>query len=264
MRWSVGNLRRDRPKTRNGDARNGDAMTPARLKRLRCKSRAWSAALMISLSLTNSLAATAFACRENAMVVFDASGSMGLFRDGRPKMDIAREAAASVLPDVTGYRPTGLVTYSGERGPACTDVVLRVKPAVATAPRILAALARLHPNGATPLSDAVELAADTLLRLQAPGMIVLVTDGLENCGQNACRLAQRMKGHGDNLRVHVITFFLHGKAVDTVRCLADATGGTYASTASLATLRDALRAVLSCNRLSMLDIARHSNRRTMP
>ncbi len=190
------------------------------------------------------------------MIVFDASGSMGLYRDGRPKFDIARDAAASVLPDVTGYRPTGLVTYSGEGGPACKDVVLRLRPAVASASRILAELARLRPNGATPLSDAVDLAADTLLRLKAPGMIVLVTDGLENCGQDACRLAERLKRQGNDLRIHVITFFLHGKAIESVRCLADATGGSYASTASLETLRDALRAVLSCNRLSRLGARR--------
>ena len=128
----------------------------ANTHRVRCRmvARTWAVALMVSLTLGNALAGAAWACRENAMIVFDASGSMGLFRDGRPKMDSARAAAASVLPDVTGYRPTGLVTYSGEIGPACEDIVLRMRPAVGTAPRILAALARLQPNGATPLSGA--------------------------------------------------------------------------------------------------------------
>lgn len=214
---------------------------------------------MIALALSHPLATAALACRENAMIVFDASGSMGLYREGRPKINIAREAAASVLPDVTGYRPTGLVTYSGEGGPACTDVVLRLRPEVASAPRILAELEALSPNGATPLADAVDLAADTLLQLKVPGMVVLITDGLENCGQDACRLAERLGRHGKELRVHVITFYLHGRAVESVRCLAQATGGTYVSTASLDGLRDALREVLSCHRISQLaDPARSS------
>ena len=72
---------------------------------------------MIALALSPTATTAALACRENAMLVFDASGSMGLYREGRPKINLAREAAASVLPDVTGYRPTGLVTYSGEGGP---------------------------------------------------------------------------------------------------------------------------------------------------
>ena len=79
----------------------------------------------VVLLFANSIGTTfAWACRENAMIVFDASGSMALFREGRPKIDIAREAAGAVLPDVTKYRPTGLVTYSGGRGAACTDVKL--------------------------------------------------------------------------------------------------------------------------------------------
>lgn len=192
----------------------------------------------------------AWACRENAMLVFDASGSMALFRDGRPKIDIAREAAAEVLPDVTRFRPTGLVTYSGGQGPACTDVNLRVQPGVKTGDKILSAMAKVRPNGATPLSEAVRLAADVLKRLNDPGIIVLVTDGLENCGGNACELAQELRREGDRLRVHVISFFLHGRDEHTVTCLADSTGGTYAATDSLDTLRDALHKVLSCARIS--------------
>ncbi len=189
------------------------------------------------------------------MIVFDASGSMALFRDGRPKMDIAREAARDVLPDVTRYRPTGLVTYSGGRGPACSDVSLRISPGVETGGRILAALDKIRPNGATPLTAAVKLAADELRRRTLPGIIVLVTDGLENCGQDACALARRLSAERARLRIHVISFYLHGRAVETVTCLAEETDGTYVHTASLDGLRRALRELLSCLRLSRADIA---------
>ncbi len=198
----------------------------------------------------------AWACRENAMLVFDASGSMALFRDGRPKIDIARDAAADVLPDVTRFRPTGLVTYSGGQGPACTDVNLRVRPDVKTGEMILSAMAKVRPNGATPLSEAVRLAADVLKGLKDPGIIVLVTDGLENCGGNACELARELRREGGRLRVHVISFFLHGRDEHTVTCLAESTGGTYSATESLDGLRDALHKVLSCARISSRQPAR--------
>ncbi|MGI9410830.1 MAG: vWA domain-containing protein [Hyphomicrobiaceae bacterium] len=218
------------------------------------KMRKWSVGVVAAALVTHAVAPTlALACRENAMIVFDASGSMALFRDGRPKIEIAREAARAVLPDITRYRPTGLVTYSGGRGPACSDVKLRVAPKLNSSNAILAALRTVDPNGATPLSDSVELAADSLRRLGSPGIIVLVTDGLENCGQNACLLGQRLKGWGDLIRVHVISFYLHGRAVETINCLSEATGGTYATTNSLDGLRDALHKVLSCNRISALD-----------
>ena len=62
------------------------------------------------------------------MLVFDASGSMSMARGGLPKIDIAREAAADVLPDLTRSRPTGLVTYGGEYGQGCRGVSLRPPP----------------------------------------------------------------------------------------------------------------------------------------
>ena len=221
------------------------------------KARRWLAGVAVAACLTHAIAPTlAFACRENAMIVFDASGSMALFREGRPKIEIAREAARGVLPDVTRYRPTGLVTYSGGRGPACSDVKLQVAPTIGSASAILAALRTVDPNGATPLSNSVELAADALRRLGSPGIVVLITDGLENCGQNACVLGKRLRTWGDLIKVHVISFYLHGRKVETISCLAEATGGTYATTNSLEELREALHRVLSCNRISASEPAR--------
>ena len=210
------------------------------------------AIVCMALCALNTLGATfAWACQENAMIVLDASGSMALFRDGHPKINTARKAIASVLPDVTRYRPTGLVTYSGDRGPACEDVVLRVPPKVESDEQILAAIDRLQPNGATPLSDGVQLAVETLQRRGGTGIVVLVTDGLENCGNDACALSRQIKARAPNILVHVISFYLHGKIVETISCLSKNTGGTYAETNSLQTLSDALRRVLSCHRISM-------------
>jgi Ca-activated chloride channel family protein len=196
------------------------------------------------------LVPAAWACRENAIVVFDASGSMALFRDGRPKIVMAHDAAASVLPDVTQHRPTGLITYSGDRGPACADVRLRVRPRLGSSGAILAEIAKIKPSGATPLSDAVAMAAETLKSYGEPGIIVLVTDGLENCGGNACALGTKLQAMAANLRIHVISFYLHGRAKEKITCLADMTGGTYVHTSSLEALRAALRRTLGCPRIS--------------
>ena len=70
----------------------------------------------------------------------------------------------------------------------------RVAPKIGSGGRILAELKKVRPNGATPLSEAVGLAVDLLRRLGEPGIVVLVTDGLENCGDDACQLARNIKG----------------------------------------------------------------------
>lgn len=192
----------------------------------------------------------AWACRENAMVVYDASGSMALFREGRPKNVLAHDAAASVLPDVTRHRPTGLITYSGDKGPACADVQLRVRPQLGSSAAILKVIAEVQPSGATPLSDAVALAAEELRSYGDPGIIVLVTDGLENCGGDACALGSKLRITAADLKVHVISFYLHGRNKERINCLAELTGGTYVHTSSLEALRAALRRTLGCPRIS--------------
>lgn len=190
------------------------------------------------------------ACPENAMIVFDASGSMVRRHDGRTRIEIARDAASDVLPDVTKYRPTGLVTYGGLAGPACRDVVVRLEPKVGSGKRIVTELERLQPLGPTALTASVRTAAEILKRIERPGIIVLITDGFENCGGKVCELAQQLRNRTTNIRVHVISFFLESNEIGTLKCLTEQTGGKYASANSLESLRDALRSLLSCHRIS--------------
>ena len=203
---------------------------------------------LTALSPLTSVAA--WACQENAMLVFDSSGSMGANKNGLPKIDTAREAAADILPDVTRFRATGLITYGGEFGPVCNNVNLKLPPMRHSGEIILAELGLMRPNGQTPLSDAVMLAAQSLKSLQHPGIIVLVTDGLENCGYNACALGQKLRAESPNVRVHVIGFHLHARSENRIACLSQQTGGTYTATNSLDSLREALRTTLSCPRIS--------------
>lgn len=186
------------------------------------------------------------------MLVFDASGSMGSIKNGLPKIDAAREAATDILPDVTRFRATGLITYGGEFGTVCNNVNLKLPPMRHSGELILAELGLMRPNGQTPLSDAVMLAAQSLKSLQHPGIIVLVTDGLENCGYNACAVGRKLRAQNPNIRVHVIGFHMHSRSENQIACLSQQTGGTYTSTNSLESLRDALRTTLSCPRISSL------------
>lgn len=203
------------------------------------------------LALSQNLGASyALACRENAMIVFDASGSMVHRHDGRPKIDIARKAVAEVLPSVTKHRPTGLVTYGGRGKAICHDVVVRVEPELGSAKRIVAALEGLQPLGPTALTASVESAVEILRQRNAPGIIVLITDGLENCGGRTCELARKLRERGDKIRVYVIGFLLNGEQVDTLTCLTEATHGTYVVANSLESLRNALRRFLDCLRIS--------------
>lgn len=171
---------------------------------------------------------------------------MGVEYNGQVKIDTARRAVSDVLPDVAWQRRTGLVTYAG-----CSRVDLRVRPARETSDEIISKLLGTRARGDTPLTRAVGLAHRELAALGEPGIIVLVTDGLESCSGDPCAYAKLIGADAHDIPVHVIGFALAPEPGPTqLRCLTEATGGTYADARSLAELQMALRRVLGCPMLS--------------
>lgn len=207
-------------------------------------------------------------CNEDAMLVFDASGSMasmGYNGLDVPRIFEARDALRATLPRVSPFRRLGLVTYGAGPDKSCSNVDLRFEPIQDAAGPILAEVDRIQPEGDTPLTKAVERAAQIFQESERPGIIVLVTDGRETCGGMPCMLADQLAADGADITVHVIGFKLRGETFDPkhfetggfekgveikARCLADRTGGLYVSAESTDELVDALQQTLGCALLS--------------
>lgn len=214
------------------------------------------------LSLALSLPAAAGSpCATDAMLVFDGSASMseiGFDIQDATRIEDARVALARSLPDVEVFRRIGLITYGPGGADACSGITLRFPPEPLAATRIIAEVKALRPNGLTPLSKAVERAAEVLNYRNQPAIVVLVTDGNETCGGTPCALSNRLVAQAADLTVHVIGFKASGDFFawdspeqtfgdDTVaRCLADRTGGLFVSTDTVDALSEALRATLGC------------------
>jgi Ca-activated chloride channel family protein len=200
-------------------------------------------------------------CTEDAMIVFDGSGSMaemGFNNLDEPRIFEARRAVAEVVPEIAAMRRLGLVVYGPGGGDLCSGIELRFEPVEDAAPLIVDAVDGLQPAGDTALTDAVRMAAD-VLRLRGGGAVVLVTDGKETCGGQPCTLAAELGGEG--VTVHVIGFKVRaesfdwatpdgaGEAETVARCLADRTGGEYVPAETVAELIAAFRETLGCKLL---------------
>jgi Ca-activated chloride channel family protein len=197
------------------------------------------------------------ACTEDAMIVFDASRSMDAAdadNAGLRRIDSVRGALARILPDVARRRRLGLVTYGPGESDACSNVTLELMPASNAAQRIMDRVNALKPDGRTPLTQGVRVAADALRYREQPATIVLLTDGEETCKADPCALARTLKAGGAGVTVHVISYriedSLGSKGVFKARCLADETGGTYASASTAEEVAEALRRALLCPLLS--------------
>lgn len=201
-------------------------------------------------------------CTDDAMLVFDASGSMasaGYNELETPRIFDALEAVRTVLPQVAPYRRIGLMTYGAGAKDSCSNIDQRVAPDYNTDARIIAEIEGLKPDGDTPLSQAVLEAAEALRFREQPAVVVLVTDGDETCGGVPCRVAGMIKSEAFATTVHVIGFKVRDKffawqsqvselerGAVAARCLAEGTGGKYVATETTEELVRALQETLGC------------------
>jgi len=206
-------------------------------------------------------------CTEDAMIVFDASGSMsgntvqGLFSNVT-RIDEVREALAQVLPEAAKFRKIGLITYGPGPYNQC-NVKLDFEPMWNATQPIMSAVNALNPAGKTPLVTAVKLAAAALDSKSKPGVIVLLTDGEETCGGAPCKLGELIKASGRRLTVHVIGYQLRAfswtgpQSILDVECLAEKTGGLYITAKNRDDLIKAFEKTLGCPMMSSAGDALH-------
>jgi Ca-activated chloride channel family protein len=88
-----------------------------------------------------------------------------------------------------------------------------------------AQLDALNPKGKTPISDALSRAIE--LVGDRGGVIVLVSDGLETCGGDPCRVVREARAAGVDLVLHVVGFAIDEADVSQLECAAQAGSGAY-------------------------------------
>ena len=197
---------------------------------------------------------SAATCRDDAMIVFDASGSMAgtdlSVSPVAPRIAKVKTALAKALPGIAAARNLGLIDYGPGPYNRCDNIELQLEPTPHAAGHIMSIVDALVPAGRTPLTSAVREAARVLRFPAKPGVIVLLTDGEETCGGDPCALARELNAGGSHLTVHVIGYrapdFSEGFGMLQARCLADATGGLYISVQTTDELVAALEKTLGC------------------
>jgi len=205
-------------------------------------------------------------CTDDAMIVFDASGSMsGMLRTGVrvSRIDQVRAALEIVLPQVERHRNIGLIVYGPEHQaanrhkPQCENISLRFSPMPNSAQPIIKEVNGLVPSGVTPLTDAIALAAEELRFREKPAVVVLFTDGQETCGGAPCATVRSLLGEAAGLTVHVINYSIEDpfgiRQPFGATCIADETGGLYVPVQTLEELVAAFRKALECPALTELD-----------
>ncbi len=185
-----------------------------------------------SLTFTTAISAgisSAASSPANIMFVMDASGSMKKDAgNGFSRMDNAKHAIARMLTDVDDQNRFGLAVYGHRRPKACDEIQLVAEVGLVDAGFVIQFVQQLTPKGETPIAASVELAAAAFERYpDQNNQLVVVTDGIEECGGNVCAVADELARVNVDLKVNVVGFTLNDQQKSLIRCLADKTGGKF-------------------------------------
>ena len=196
------------------------------------------------LATCAALATPAALADEDVMVVFDGSNSMWGQIDGVAKIEIARDVMDNLLGEWTTTRQVGLMAYGHRRRGDCSDIETLITPAAGTSGDIQTQVNGITPTGKTPLTAAVEQAAEELSYTDRPATVILISDGLESCERDPCALARALEKGGVGFTAHVVGFGL-GRDADaaSLACIAEETGGQFIQASNADELGAALSTV---------------------
>jgi len=164
----------------------------------------------------------------DTIIVLDVSNSMWGQIDGTAKILIARDVIGDLVTDLQEDIDFGLVAYGHRAKADCGDIETVVPVGELDPEGFKQAVNGLLPQGRTPLTAAMRMAAEQLDYTTRSARIVLVSDGVESCDGNPAALAAELGANALDLTVHVIGFDVSGIDDQSgLEALAKLNGGLY-------------------------------------
>jgi Ca-activated chloride channel family protein len=180
------------------------------------------------------------------LFIFDASNSMAGQWEGERKIDRAREVLFEMLDtlELMSHLELGLRVY-GHQSPVppqdCSDTKLEVPFSSDNITKIRQKLNEIQPRGTTPIARSLELAPEDFpLCGTCRNIIVLITDGIEACDGDPCKVSLDLQRKGIILRPFVIGIGSDPGFRETFDCI-----GEYYDAPTQDEYREALKEVIT-------------------
>lgn len=179
--------------------------------------------------------------RPATVLIIDASRSMWGQIDKVRKITSMRNALTDNFLRYDGRLDLGLVAYGHRKAESCEDVN-EIRPIQRLDGPIYAdAISQIKPKGTTPIAASLNFAAQRLQSFQGRKNIILLSDGLDNCKGDPCKVSQDIHKKDRAIKIHVLAFDRKQKAqLTALQCIAKNTRGYFASATNEAELKRAL------------------------
>lgn len=177
--------------------------------------------------------------------LFDASQSMyGKWQTGA-KIDVAKKLMTQLLDSLRFIDNIELAlrVYGHQKQfppQDCDDSRLEVPFTKGNISRIQQVLRNLIPKGTTPIARSLELCGNDFPQSNSRNIIILITDGIEECNGDPCAISQALQKKGIFLKPFVIGLGLDPALKKTFECV-----GRYFDAANEDMFQNALNIVIS-------------------
>lgn len=175
------------------------------------------------------------AVRPPVYLLVDTSDSMRDYSTGtnRRRIDAAQSAALSVVGNLDAGQRFGLYQFPGSSAvvSGCLGAEEVTPLGRTNRSRASVDVRRLAPAGNTPTGPALARLLD-VIKADGVGraMVVLVSDGEENCGEPSCEVAKRYADAGIDLVINTVGLDNSEAGNEQLRCVARTAGGRFFST----------------------------------
>ncbi|MEM8948289.1 MAG: VWA domain-containing protein [Pseudomonadota bacterium] len=169
------------------------------------------------------------------MLVLDGSSSMWTRVDGEmSKIEVARDSIAELVGGWEDRMEFGITTYGHREEGNCEDIETVLPVAEVDSEKVVEVVNGILPRGKTPLAAALRQAAEALDYRNQPAKILLVSDGIENCGKDPCQMVRELVAEAEDLEIDVIGFDMNNHEMGQLECIAVNTAGHMVETDSSA------------------------------
>jgi Ca-activated chloride channel homolog len=178
------------------------------------------------------------------LFLLDCSGSMWgeINKGGRQKIVAAKSILTRLLDSLQNLPNVqmALRVYGTSKKQDCKDTHLEVGFYAGNVDEIKEKVARLQPNGTTPIAYSLTQAADDFPQEPGKNIIILLTDGMEECKGDPCAVSQALQSRGVILRPFVIGLGMNSDYSKYFDCV-----GKYFNAATESDLQNILSTVIT-------------------
>jgi Ca-activated chloride channel family protein len=223
------------------------------IRRIHLVSQFWlSLSLIFILSFNDSANLTAQEEKQGGFIntrillVFDASYSMSGYWESDQKINIARNFLYEIVDSLSQLKNVQMaLRVYGHQSPVppqdCEDTKLEVPFNTNNALQIKQKLKYLIPKGTTPIAFSLEKAAgDFTPCSECRNIIILITDGIEECNGDPCAVSRKLQNMGIVLKPFIIGIGIDPEFKRSFDCI-----GYFYNAANEKKFREVLKIVIT-------------------